>query len=324
MGQQRGVLVFLLLLSFLILACGADSGSRPTPAGDVSIDALARAIVQATLSAETFARATIEAARTATVRAQATQDAQARETVTARAIQATATARAQATREAVEATQTAAASAATQTALQVQATATAQAYALGATATVRADQATATVQALDLQRRGDEAAVAREQAGWEQRLTWIKAIGWTGFFLVILALGLWLLARGIDALILRARVIRSAGGQPIVILGPGPGATAPVRLLLPGRTPGPALTVDEDGAQAEAGDAETTARDQAVELAAVVADQHAAARHAVTAFTSSRYEIAPPDQPPPILDAEAVKAIEAGWKEATDDDGDRS
>jgi len=334
MGQQRGVLVFLLLLSFLILACGADSGARPAPAEDVSSEALAQAIVQATRAAATkeaaqaiFARATIEAAKTAT--AVYLQE---------RAAQATATAQAQATRQAVEATQQAAVFAATQAAMGAQATATAQAVQANATATAQAAQTTATAQAQSAQAAqvaadatatviAAQVRAAEEKAEWDRRMESGRAIG--SFLLgglalmgLVLLLG-WAAIKFVDAGVLRARVMRDRTGLPILIMPPDEEGRQQV--LLPTRSPGPVITITPPGleppqVETPAADPDTTRRDQAVSLMIAAASTGGKNPQSLPGDESDRVQIVstPPER---LLPSPAREAIDADWKRAEGDGG---
>ncbi len=338
-----------LLCALALAACG-----EATPTRD-ELGQMVDAQTQATIAVAKLNSAQVEATTRAdatrqflilqgqqtrvTQNAQATATAQsAQSTATAQAAQSTQSAQAQAAQQratvhaqnvaatgtaqsvSVQVTQASAASTATADAANAQATrasasATATANAANAQATQVSAQATATVSAAQV-------LAAQEKADWERRLESGRAIAsFVGAALVLLAavviVGFGAL-RFIDAGVLRARVLRDKTGTVLVIGEKDQNGRQMV--LIPGRSPGAALTITPPGdtpLQIEAGavDDETTKRDQAVSLmiAATAGKRNADDVLAeLTAGEQVRFVDEPPAQ---LVSGEVKQLMDDDWRD---------
>lgn len=264
--------------------------------------------------------------------AQATATAQhAHATATAQSAQMTATTHAQniaatATIHAiiahatqVSASATATANAANASATQASASATATANAASAIQTRTSADATATVIAAN-------ARTAEERAEWERRLESSRAVLTTVLVvLAVIAFGTivaWGAGKAIDALVLRARVLRDKTGTVMLITERDRDGRQAV--LIPGRSPGAVVTItppDEEPLRIEAGavDEETTKRDQAVSL--MIAATAASPRgddvlDELTAGEQIRFVDEPPAQ---LVDGQVRQLLDGDWRRADDE-----
>ena len=269
------------------------------------------------------------------------------QTATAVAGQATATAmawQATATAQAVGATATAQAWEATATAQAGQATATAHAQAVQATATAAADQATATAQAILWQQAATAtrsaweveatstavaaAAIATAQAARAEqarleaeraRLVYpVRAYGPWALLFVAFALLVWGGLRVVPALEARLRAIpRDARGDAPIFLING-------KVVDPDRNLYPVLDLRNPLLPAPEQQEPVTARDQAVDLVTrgLPSGRRPSRSRAQTArrMMARPYRILRPGQPlPPLLDEEAIRALDTQWKEANNE-----
>jgi hypothetical protein len=254
--------------------------------------------------------------------ANATATAQsANSTATVQAAQRTATVHAQnvattATVNAQNIAATSTAQAVMVNATQVSASATATANAANAQMTRTSADATATVVAANV-------IVEQERATWNQRLESLRAIAsFIGIALalvgalVIIGFGV---IRFIDAGVLRARVLRDKTGTVLVIGERDKDGRQMV--LIPGRSPGAALTItppDAQPLQIEAGavDEETTKRDQAVSLMIAATRGKGGADDLMDELTTGE-QVKFVDEPPPqLVSGEVKQLLDGEWREA--------
>jgi hypothetical protein len=315
-----------------------QAAAQITASANATREALAQQATRQALS-EQATRQAQSVAVTATMQmAQATYAAESvHATQTAQSVEApqtTEASRALATEQArnAQATETAVAqwlaATATTQAMNIAATATSQAQDHSATATTQAQHAQATEVAGHATATviAAQALAAQQQADAER---WWTSF-WTAFKTIVAALvivGSTLLIgfgalRLLDAGILHLRVIRDKTGVPFVVLEPDRHGRQ--TLLAPSRSPGPALTITPAQVQpvqiaAQAADAETTKRDQAVSLmlAATQGPASSASRKLADALGEEQIRMieAPTTQ---LLPPEAQTAIDADWKVVSD------
>ena len=205
------------------------------------------------------------------------------------------------------------------TAMAIQGTATAQAQQVTATAQALANNGTATAQALMAQATALAAQAEREQLAVEQQrmMNTVWAVTkWAVPVLLFLLLttGGVVLAREWAKL----RVVRREDGKVLVFVHGR-------AVYDPDRNPTPVLQVGPDGQVAlppvsEDTQAATTARDQAIALARVTG-RKPPARAMTTQAPPIRFRVLHPgEQPPPQLDADTIRVLEAQWREVGHDD----
>jgi hypothetical protein len=272
---------------------------------------------QTRVAQEANATATAQSANsTATVQA-----AQRTATVHAQNVATTATAHAQnvattATAYAQNIAATATAQAVMVNATQVSASATATANAANAQMTRTSADATATVVAANV-------IVEQERAAWNQRLESLRAIAsFLGVVLVLVGalviIGFGVI-RFIDAGVLRARVLRDKTGTVLVIGERDKDGRQMV--LIPGRSPGAALTItppDAQPLQIEAGavDEETTKRDQAISLMIAATRGKGGADDLMDELTTGE-QVKLVDEPPPqLVSGEVKQLLDGDWQRA--------
>lgn len=290
----------------------ADATSR----ADATRQYLALQGQQTRIAQQAEATATAQSAQmTATV-----QSAQMTATVHTQNIAATATMHAYnvlATMQSASATATA--NAASAYATQASASATATANAASAMQTRTSADATATVIAAYV--RAEE-----ERAEWTRRLESARAIATTLLgVLAIIALGalvVWGSVKAIDALVLRARVLRDKTGTVFVIgERDREGRQA---ILVPGRSPGAVISIAPPDtkpllAEPQAVDEDTTKRDQAISLM-IAATASSSPRgdeilDDLTAGDQIRFVDEPPAQ---LVDGEVKQLLDGDWKRLGD------
>ena len=342
----------MALVVLVLLAVSCDSTATPASGGPVP------PAVTSTMLQQTVERGAVDLYLSGIQAQETLQAVHAMETATAVAGRSTATAQAQAiaaTRAAWEAEATRTAWVATATAASHQATATAQAQAVAATATATAWAATATAdaiawgQAATATRSAWEvdatttavyaAAVATAQSAQAEqarleaeraRLTYpVRAYGPWVLLLTAFGLLVWAGYRMTKAAEARVRAVpRDARGDAPILVLPLQGGGETV--IDPDRSFGPALEVRGEVSQPQLAPPEyqagVVARDQAVDLVSRGLPGPSAGRtpararlQAVRQITPP-YQILRPGQPlPPLLTPDTLKALDAQWKEATDE-----
>jgi len=326
---------FILVMLFALLSIAASC--EPTPPRD-ELGQMVDAEFRATESALQLKKFAVEA----TSRADATRQyliLQGQQTRVAQEANATATAQsANSTATVIAAQRTATvhaqnvATTATVNAQSIAATATAQAVMVNATQVSASATATANAANAQMTRTSADATatvvaanviVEQERATWNQRLESLRAIA--SFLGVVLALvgALVIIGFGvirfIDAGVLRARVLRDKTGTVLVIGERDKDGRQMV--LIPGRSPGAALTItppDAQPLQIEAGavDEETTKRDQAISLMIAATRGKSGADDLMDELTTGE-QVKFVDEPPPqLVSGEVKQLLDGEWQRA--------